>query len=197
MVSREANFFFLIDDIWPIPSRPQGFLLELGGLLQGSPDSRIAISTRNTAIAIKTGSHVDLDVRDPKGRVAVDIFMSHANPDEDFCDDHVEFARGILDHCERLTISSYRPRREGLQAVINVLQSEQDYRYVSCADYSVCERYFVAGLQNDISLMSIETREHLGCFKGHDDTVLALMFSKDASKIVSECVDGSIMVWDW
>lgn len=64
-VSRTAIWFygkrilFLIDDIWPSPGRPEGFLQELGGLIQGSPESRIAISTRCSTMAVKTGSHVD------------------------------------------------------------------------------------------------------------------------------------------
>lgn len=62
-VARTATWFlgrrilFLIDDIWPTPGQPRGYLPELVALLRGSPDSRIAFSTRSTAIAICTGSH--------------------------------------------------------------------------------------------------------------------------------------------
>lgn len=110
-VSRTAIWFYgkrvllLIHDIWLAPSRPQGFLPESGGLLQGSPESRIAISTRSTAIAINTGSNVDFDTRDPQGSVAVGIFMSHAMPDKEFDDDSVESAVAILEHCAGLPIA--------------------------------------------------------------------------------------------
>lgn len=48
---RGKRILFLIDDIWPNAFGPQGYLPELEGLLQGSEDSRIVISTRSLQIA--------------------------------------------------------------------------------------------------------------------------------------------------
>lgn len=96
---------FLIDDIWPAPGRPEGYLPELELLLSGSPNSRIAISTRSARIAIKTGSQVEFGARDREGGIAFDIFMSHAAPQIEFCDTHVTAARGIVGHCAGLPIA--------------------------------------------------------------------------------------------
>lgn len=99
------HILFLIDDIWPTDSRPEGYLPDLELLLQGSPECRIAISTRSTVIAINTGSYVDFGTRDIEGDVAVIIFMSHAVPDAEFGQDHVEAARGVLLRCAGLPMA--------------------------------------------------------------------------------------------
>lgn len=44
------------------------------------------------------------NIRDPQGSVSVDIFMSHAMPGVEYCDDHVKFVHGILNHCGGLPI---------------------------------------------------------------------------------------------
>lgn len=44
--------------------------------------------------------------------------------------------------------------------------------------------------------MSIDTRQKLGCFKGHEDQITEVKFIEDASKIVSAFCSG-IIVWDW
>lgn len=56
-------------------------------------------------IALKTGSQVDFGAREPEGDVAVSIFMSHGLPGIEFCNDHVEAARGILGLCAGLPIA--------------------------------------------------------------------------------------------
>lgn len=58
------KILFLIDDIWQTASRPEGYLPDLEGLLQGSPNSRIVISTRSLYIASKGGSHVNFGSRE-------------------------------------------------------------------------------------------------------------------------------------
>ncbi len=68
----------LIDDLWPTEACPTGYLFELRQLLRESPESRMAVSTRSTNIAVGAGSIVDFAARDPLGPVSVAIFMAHA-----------------------------------------------------------------------------------------------------------------------
>lgn len=118
------RILFLIDDIWPTPDCPQGFLYEMNALLQGSPEGRIATSTRSTVIAIKTSLQVDFGARDPQGDIAIEMFMSHAihKPGIAFDDDHVEAARGMLGHCAGLPIA-LAVTGEGVAARINALSN--------------------------------------------------------------------------
>lgn len=110
-VSHAAMWFqgkrilFLIDDVGLRPGRPQGLMRKLSSLLQGSPDCRIAFSTRSTAIGVTTGSQVDFGALDPQGNVAVEIFMSHTRQNFAFRGDKVPAARGILDRCAGLPIT--------------------------------------------------------------------------------------------
>lgn len=99
------RILFLINDIWPSSYRPEGYLPELEGLLEGSPESHIAISTRSVHVAAVGGSHVDFGARDPYGPISVAIFMTHAAPKLDHNDKHLEAARGILTLCFGLPIS--------------------------------------------------------------------------------------------
>lgn len=96
---------FPIDDIWPAPSRPEGYFAVLVNLLQGSPDSRMALSSRSRNIAVRTGSHVDFGARDPQGPIAVAMFMSHAAPSIQFVDNHHSALREILARCGGLPIA--------------------------------------------------------------------------------------------
>lgn len=77
---RGKRILFLVDDVWPTRNRPEGYLSDLKLLLQGSPYSRMAISSRSRLIASSIGSHVDFDAREPHGFIAVSMFMSHAVP---------------------------------------------------------------------------------------------------------------------
>lgn len=96
---------FLIDDIWPSSNRPERYLPELEGLLQGSPNSRIAISTRSLQVASKGGSHVDFGERDHCGPISRGIFKAHAVPGVDPGKRRLKAARGILKSCSGLPIS--------------------------------------------------------------------------------------------
>lgn len=102
---RGKRILFLIDDIWPSSNRPEGYLSELEGLIQGSPDSRIAISTRSLLIATKSGSHVDFGARDPCGPISLAIFMAHAEPGVHPRSCHLEVASGVLESCSGLPIA--------------------------------------------------------------------------------------------
>lgn len=111
-VSIAADWFngqrilFLVDDIWPTSSRLQGFLPDLLKLLQGSPESRMALSTRSRTIAVETGSYVDFAARDPQGSVALGIFLSHAGVPGTQCTDcRSDTVRGILDRCGGLPMA--------------------------------------------------------------------------------------------
>lgn len=76
----EKCILFIVDDIWPASSHPDGFLFDLGKLLNGSPLSRIAISTRSRMVAVGTGSYADFSARDRQGSVEASIFISYAAP---------------------------------------------------------------------------------------------------------------------
>lgn len=99
------QILFLIDDIWPSTTRPEGYLPEMEGLLQGGPHSRIAISTRSLAIAAKGGSHVNFGARDPCGLNSLAIFVSHALPFSPPSNNLLESARSVLLLCAGLPIS--------------------------------------------------------------------------------------------
>lgn len=96
------RILFLVDEIWPAPNRPQGYLPDLQILLQGSPESRMVISTRSRDIAVHTGSYVDFGARDPRGAAALGMFLSHAVPGVDFGTNPGESIEDILDHCAGL-----------------------------------------------------------------------------------------------
>ncbi len=72
---QDKRCLFLIDDMWPTDDSATGFLTDIRLLLQGSPESRMAVSTRSTKIAVGAGSIVDFAARDPLGPVSVAIFM--------------------------------------------------------------------------------------------------------------------------
>lgn len=102
---QSRRILFLIDDIWPRGTRFQGSLPDMQGLLNGSPDSRIVISTRSKAIAASIGSYVDVGARAPRGTGSWNIFMSHAGLTSCFPDDVVQEVRDILDLCGGLPIA--------------------------------------------------------------------------------------------
>lgn len=69
---------FLIDDVWPTESCVHGYLPELRSILQGSPESRIVLTSRNRLIGSFIGSLVDFSARQPHGPASTHIFMLHA-----------------------------------------------------------------------------------------------------------------------
>lgn len=70
---------FLLDDVWRTNSNANGFLPELRNILEGSPDSRLVLATRNVLIGSSVGSHVDFDARDPLGPTSTSMFMGYAS----------------------------------------------------------------------------------------------------------------------
>lgn len=99
------RILFVIDDIWPSSTSPEGYLPELEGLLRGSPESRIVISTRNLLISAHDGSRVDFGARDPRGPISKAIFMAHAAPDMIPSESSLAASQGILDLCSGLPIA--------------------------------------------------------------------------------------------
>lgn len=99
------RILFLIDDIWPSSNRPEGYLPELEGLLQGGPESRIAISSRSLQVAGRGGSPVVFGERDPCGPISLAIFMSHAAPEVHPGKSHLQEAQRILQLCYGLPIA--------------------------------------------------------------------------------------------
>lgn len=99
------QILFLIDDIWPIAASPDGYLPDLEGLLQGSPESRIVVSTRFLQVATKGGSHVDFGARDPCGQISMNIFNAHAAPNTLLSDGEMDAAQDILRLCSGLPIA--------------------------------------------------------------------------------------------
>ncbi len=65
---------YLVDDLWP--GQDLRFQ-DLRRLLQGSPSSKMAISTRSREIARRAGAVVDFEAREPLGSVSVKIFMKY------------------------------------------------------------------------------------------------------------------------
>lgn len=94
-------------------------------------------------------------------------------------------------------VSFYQPRRDGLKAIVNVKKSEQDEGGIGCSAFSKFERYLLAGQETDVVIMSMDTREKLGCLNGHNSFVSVVKFNSDASKIISGSHDANIFVWDW
>lgn len=58
---------FLVDDVWPTQNCSQEYLAQLHNILEGSPESRIVLATRNVHIGCFASSHVDFDSRSPLG----------------------------------------------------------------------------------------------------------------------------------
>lgn len=93
------KILFLIDDIWPTKTSPEGFLPDLEGLLQGSPGNRIVVTTRSLQFAAHGGTHVDFGARDPCGPVSVSIFLAHAAPKMHPSECQLNASQGILKLC--------------------------------------------------------------------------------------------------
>lgn len=99
------RILYLIDDIWPTTACAKGYLPDLEGLLQGSPGSRITLSTRSLQVAANGGSHVNFGAREPCGPISVAIFMAHAAPKVHSGKIELESARGILNLCAGFPIA--------------------------------------------------------------------------------------------
>lgn len=134
------RLLFLIDDIWPSETNPEGYLADLQGLLQGSPDSRMALSTRSVEIAKKGGSHVDFGARDHCGPTSLAIFLAHALPDIQPTDHLLDSSRSVLVLCAGLPISLSIAGA----AVALCMSSEDDFD-------DACQTY-LKNIQTQISL---------------------------------------------
>lgn len=102
---RGRCILFLVDAVWPSSSGSERFLPDLQGILRGSPDKRIAISTRSRAIASNLGSHVDFGARGRQGPASVAMLMSYASPRIRLHVHDFEEVRGILGLCAGLPIA--------------------------------------------------------------------------------------------
>lgn len=69
---------FLIDDVWRTKNCEKGYLPQLRNILEGSPESRLVLTTRNVLIGSSGGSHVDFDARDPLGPTSTSMFLGYA-----------------------------------------------------------------------------------------------------------------------
>lgn len=99
---------FLIDDVWPTKGCVQGYLSELRKMLEGSPDSRIALTTRSRVLGSQLGAHVDFGARVPCGEVSRSIFMLNATTGwrADACEqEDIAAVDGILNLCAGLPIA--------------------------------------------------------------------------------------------
>lgn len=100
---------FLIDDIGPTESCREGYLPQLRHILDGSPTSRIALTTRDRRISTVTGSHVDFGARVPRGEASTSIFLAHATTgwqtDVGELDKDLPPVQGILDLCPGLPLA--------------------------------------------------------------------------------------------
>lgn len=71
------SILFLFDDVWPSKTCTKGYLPELRSILQGCPDSRIAITTRSLSFGESQGSHVEIAALDRIGSDSASIFTKH------------------------------------------------------------------------------------------------------------------------
>lgn len=98
---------FLSDDVWPAKNCAEGYFPELRNILGGSPDSRIALTTRSRQIGSLLGSHVDFGARSPRGPISISIFMLHAKtgsrPSEQV--EKISAVQEILNLCAGLPIA--------------------------------------------------------------------------------------------
>ncbi len=62
---QDKKCLLLIDDLWPTDGNPTGYLTYFHQLLQESPESRMAVSTRNLSIAVGAGALSTSSSRSP------------------------------------------------------------------------------------------------------------------------------------
>ncbi len=133
---RDKKCLFLIDDLWPTDESPTGFLTDLLQLLRGSPDSRMALSTRSVKIAHRAESVVDFGARDPLGAVSWNIFMKYAQ--------NFTSARGApdVDGALRQSVTKILARCAGLPIALSVSGSAVAFLVRSVGTFeTACEIY--------------------------------------------------------
>lgn len=99
------RILFLVDDLWPSDTGPEGILPELEGLLRASPESCIVLSTRSLVIAAYGGSRVDIGPRDPCGAISLAMFMANAAPEIEQSEGVLKTTKGILEICSGLPVA--------------------------------------------------------------------------------------------
>lgn len=106
---QEKRVLFLIDDIWPTNSKVEGFLPDLKGILEKSPNSCIAASTRIRPIGARIGSHFEVEARDPRSHAAISMFMMNVTARSSLTfaefDMQLPAVRGIIALCAGLPVA--------------------------------------------------------------------------------------------
>ena len=75
---RGRQALFILDDLWGTPSSQLGYLEEMAGLLDDSPESHMLISTRSSTIAFETSARIEFKPREETGFAARGIFLASA-----------------------------------------------------------------------------------------------------------------------
>lgn len=94
-------------------------------------------------------------------------------------------------------VSFYRPPGDDLKWEIYMNSPGKSPHVYLSTDFSICERYSVAGASKDVSVFRLKTLNRLKWLKGHRKNVSVVKFSSDARKVISGSFDNSVIIWDW
>lgn len=143
------QILFLVDDVWPIVGRPDGYLPDLKGILRGSPESRIAISMPSRGLAGKLSSSVDFDARDPQGPVSRAIFLSYVAPSIDHGKVRCQGMLDFLEKCAGLPISIEMAGKAVREYVSNVTELEGAFEDALNDAFEDACRSYLDGVSED------------------------------------------------
>lgn len=94
-------------------------------------------------------------------------------------------------------VSFYRIPVDDLKFQMDLRLPNQNYFAFYTTDFSKCEKYCVAGANNDVIVFNLKNRSRLKWLKGHEKHVNVVKLSFDACKVISGSLDGNVIVWDW
>lgn len=107
---------------------------QLRGILEGCPESRLVLTTRNRLIGSSVGLHVDFDARDPLGPTSTSMFMGYATngrPTNAGGGEQLASVEGILRLCAGLPIAL------AVTGIFVVARLSLGYTFAT-----VCDRYY-------------------------------------------------------
>ena len=147
---------FICDDLWQISSCETGYFGALMGLLDGSPESHMLISTRSSAIASESYASIQFGPRTDTGYEARGMLLKSAGLDEtmlreDGCEEQV---RQVLELCGGVPLmlsiagAQVRKRRGATKTSLDrllhslkderlSLQEKRHGQYMSCFNQAV------------------------------------------------------------
>ena len=153
---RGPKALFILDDLWGTPSSQLGYLEEMTGLLDESPESHMLISTRSSTIAFETSARIEFKPREETGFAARGIFLASAGLHDTSIQDteSEELLEEVLKLCGGVPLmlsiagAQVRGRGETLTASLRhllhsldnervILPKEQPGQYPSCFNQAV------------------------------------------------------------